>query len=362
MRKSMMIFAATLTAVLVTQTGCKKDEYKDPRTLPDLVRLTPVGSARGRVQSYTGVIAARVESNLGFRVSGKVTQRLVDEGQSVHKGQPLMRIDVTDYTLAISAETEAVAAARARSEQAVADEARYRGLVATGAVSASAYDLVKASADAAKAQLSEAQARLKVAVDEGDYSVLLADADGVITQTLVEPGQVVAAGQVVLKLAHAGSREAAVYLPETVRPHLDSHVMARLYGKPTVFDARLRQLADSADSQTRTFEARYVLAGDAARAPLGATVTVDLPSQENGSGMYVPLAAITDRAGGPGVWQFISDSSTVAFRPVTITKLSGEEAEVASGVAPGDQIVAVGAHLLSNGQHVRVAHENVGAQ
>ena len=360
--KKHAIIATTLASVLFAQVGCKNEDYKDPRSLPDLVRLTVVGSARGRVQSFTGVIVTRVESDLGFRVSGKVTQRLVDEGQTVRKGQPLMRIDVTDYTHAISAQTENVAAARARAEQAVADEARYRGLVSTGAVSASSYDLVKSTADAAKAQLSETQAQLKVAVDQGDYSVLLADSDGVITQTLAEPGQVVAAGQIVLKLAHAGPREAAVYLPETVRPALGSHVTANLYGKSAAYDARLRQLADAADSQTRTFEARYVLTGDASKAPLGATVSIDLPAEAAGSGLYVPIASLTDRANGPGVWRFANESSTVAFRPVTISKMSGEEAEITSGIAPGDRIVAVGAHLLSDGQRVRVANQTTEAR
>jgi len=129
-----------------------------------------------------------------------------------------MQIDVTDYAHAITNQTQTVAAAKARAVRAAADEVRYRGLVSTGAASASTYDQVKAAADAAKAQLAALEAEEKAARDQGDYSLLVADADGTVVETLAEPGQVVPAGQTVVKLAHAGPREASIYLPETLRP------------------------------------------------------------------------------------------------------------------------------------------------
>jgi putative NADH-flavin reductase/biotin carboxyl carrier protein len=199
-------------------SGCSSKEHQDPRNLPDLVRIATVAPARQVDRSFTGVVTARVQSDLGFRVPGKVTKRLVDVGQNVHAGQPLMRIDVTDYVHAITTQTQNVAGAKAKAEQAAADEVRYRGLVSTGAVSASAYDQIKATADAAMAQLAAAEAQAQVVKNQGDYSLLVTDADGTVVETLAEPGQVVAAGQTVIKLAHAGPREAAVYLPETVRP------------------------------------------------------------------------------------------------------------------------------------------------
>jgi len=140
--------------------GCAKHEEKDSRTLPELVRITTASASSRSTQLFTGVVTARVQSDLGFRVSGKITQRLVDVGNSVRAGQPLMRIDMTDYAHAITAQAESVAAAKARADQAAADEARYRGLVATGAVSASTYDQIKAAADAARAQLTAAEAQL----------------------------------------------------------------------------------------------------------------------------------------------------------------------------------------------------------
>lgn len=337
--------------------GCKTQDQQDPRALPDLVRIATVGVMQGGDHTFTGVVTARVQSDLGFRVPGKVTERLVDVGQAVHVGEPLMRIDVTDYAHAITMQTQNVEAARAKAVQAAADEARYRGLVSTGAVSASAYDQTKAAADAAQAQLAAVEAQALVAKDEGDYSLLVADADGTVVQTLAEPGQVVAAGQTVVKLAHAGPREAAVNLPETIRPALGTVALATLYGTAESVQARLRQLSDAADPVTRTFEARYVLGGTDAKAPLGATVTIQLPRPGEVGSMQVPLGSITDRGNGPGVWVLNGKSSTVSFHPVRILHLGEEDAVLSSGVQPGDQIVALGAHLLSDGQHVRIADE-----
>jgi RND family efflux transporter MFP subunit len=345
----------SLVFLTLLPAGCKKQEGKDPRTQPDLVWLITVPSPSGSSQYFTGVVTARVQSDLGFRVSGKVVQRLVDVGQNVRSGQPLMRIDITDYAHAITTQAENVNAAQARADQAAADEVRYRGLVVTGAVSASTYDQVKAAADSARAQVAAARAQEKIARNQGDYSVLLADAQGTVVETLAEPGQVVAAGQTVVKLAHTGPREASVYLPETNRPPLGSIAHATLYGGTESIPVRLRQLSGSADPATRTFEARYVLAGAEAKAPLGSTVTIQLLRAGTPDSISVPNAAITDRGNGPAVWVFHRDTSTVSLRMVSILQLGQEDAYLASGVRRGEEVVALGAHLLTNGEHVRVA-------
>jgi RND family efflux transporter MFP subunit len=337
-------------------------ETQDPRNQPPLVLLATVGSSSASATTFTGVVTCRVQSDLGFRVSGKVIRRYIDTGQVVREGQPLMQIDVTDYAHAITNQAQTVAAAKARADQAAADEARYRGLVSTGAVSASTYDQVKAAADAAKAQLAALEAQEKVARDQGDYSLLVADTDGTVVETLAEPGQVVAAGQTVVKLAHAGPREAAIYLPETIRPALKSAARATLYGEKDSVPAWLRQLSDAADPQTRTYEARYVLGGVVAKAPLGATVTVELPSSENTDPLQVPIGSVADRGKGPGVWVFNEKSSTVSFRPVQLLRLGKEDAIVSNGVQPGEQIVTLGAHLLNQGQQVRVADQKASIQ
>ena len=343
-----------VASLVLTTAGCGKHVEADPRTEPELVRVAVVAHPEGGTQFFTGVVAARVQSDLGFRVSGKVIRRLVDVGQHVQPGQPLMRIDATDYAHVITAQSENVASAKARADQAAADEQRYRGLVRTGAVSASTYDQIKAAADSAQAQLAAAEAQEKIARDQGDYSILVADSDGTVVETLAEPGQVVAAGQTVVKLAHAGPREATVYLPETVRPALGTVAKATLFGQTGETPARLRQLSDSADPGTRTFEARYVLQGRDANAPLGATVTIELPLPKTSQSVAVPNAAITDRGKGAGVWVLNRKASTVSFRPVKVLRMTEESAIVSDGVHAGEEIVSLGAHLLSEGQHVRV--------
>lgn len=358
-RNSASILPAALTAAMSILSACSPSKSADPRTAPELVTVAEAQSASVGERAFSGVISARVQSNLGFRISGKVIERLVDSGQTVHQGQPLMRLDRTDYTHAITSQLGNADAARARLQQAAADEERYRGLVSSGAVSQSAYDQVKASADSARAMLSAAEAQLKIAEDVGAYSTLVADADGVVMETLAEPGQFVSAGQIVVRVAHAGAREAAVNLPEDLRPVLGSAAQAILYGTNAAsasrYGARLRQLSEAADPATRTFEARYVLDGVAAKAPLGATVTVYLRDSEPSDEISVPLGAIDDEGRGPGVWLLDRKSSSVAYRSVTFIRFAGEQAVVRGKVHIGDPIIAVGGHFLHEGQRVQLA-------
>jgi RND family efflux transporter MFP subunit len=349
-------------AAAVGLAGCKPVE-QDARVGAPIVRITSVKPAGAADRGFTGIVSARVQSDLGFRVPGKIVERLVDTGQTVRSGQILMKIDRTDLTHAITAQTGAVAAAKARAIQTAADEARYRELIKSGAASVQAYDLAKAAADTARAMLSAAEAQAKVAEDEGGYSELRADADGVVVETLAEPGQVVTAGQPVVLLAHAGHREAKVSLPEGVRPALGSEVQASLYGGANVHAAaKLRQLSDAADVQTRTFEARYVLEGDAANAPLGSTVTIHLPLSSSEGSAEVPLGAIDDEGKGPGVWVLDAKALMVSFHPVRIAQLGGENVTLADGVRIGDQVIAIGGHLLHDGQQVRLADNQTAAK
>jgi len=331
----------------------------DPRTQPPLVRIETVGSSLQSERSFTGIVAAHVQSDLGFRVPGKVLGRLVDAGQTVKRGQALMRIDPTDLRLAMRAHEEAVAAAKARARQATDDEARYRHLVAVGFVSASAYDRVNAVAEATSAELNAARARADVARNETSYAVLLADADGVVVETLAEPGQVVAAGQVVVRVAHAGRREAVIELPETLRPAIGSSAAASLYGSALTGPAKLRQLSDAANRVTRTFEARYVLEGALADAPLGSTISIHISDGKSAPALQVPIGAIFDPGKGPGVWLVEGETPRVTWRAVQIRGLSGEAACVIGDLKAGDRVVALGAHLLHEGEHVRLAQTEV---
>ncbi|RUU13427.1 efflux RND transporter periplasmic adaptor subunit [Mesorhizobium sp. USDA-HM6] len=330
----------------------------DPRQEPPIVRLVTAARVTGSERGFTGIIGARVQSSLGFRVPGKIVQRLVDVGEQVKAGQLLMRIDETDLRLALTAKRNAVAAARAVLVQASADEKRYAVLVKNGlAATPQRYEQAKATLDTATAQLAAAEADAKVAENEATYSVLVADADGTVVETLGEPGQVVSAGQAVVRIAQAGPREAVVALPETIRPAIGSVAEAGVYGADRRYMAHLRQLSDAADPQTRTYEARYVLDGEAAAAPLGATVTIRIASQASRPEVQVPLGAVLDDGGKTGVWALDRATSTVHFRPVNLLRVTSETA-VISGLSSDDSIVSLGAHLLKEGARVRTASES----
>lgn len=349
------LFICALPLALI---ACGEATATDPRTDAPLVRTATVQQATAVSRSFTGTVAARVQSDLGFRVAGKVLERLVDAGQSVKRGQPLMRIDSADLKLAVNAQQEAVVAARARARQTADDEARYRDLRGTGAISASAYDQVKAASDAAQAQLRAAEAQADVARNTSRYTELVADGDGVIMETLAEPGQVVNAGQTVIRLAHAGRREALIQLPETLRPAIGSVAQATLFGKEgEVVPAKLRQLSNSADRLTRTFEARYVLDGELTSAPLGTTVVIQIPDghASGQDGLHVPMGAVFDAGKGPGVWVVQGEPEKVSWRPVTVQRMDDAGATIAGQIKQGERIVALGAHLLREGEQVRVA-------
>ncbi|RZL33835.1 MAG: efflux RND transporter periplasmic adaptor subunit [Rubrivivax sp.] len=365
MRRRRLALSAALCALPLVLAACGESTASpDARTERPLVRTAVVEDAPGSSRAFTGTVAARVQSDLGFRVPGKVLERRVDAGQAVKRGQLLMRIDAVDLGLAAQAQQEAVAAARARAAQTAEDERRYRDLRGTGVISTAAYDQARAAADAAQAQLSAAQAQASLARNASRYAELVADADGVVTETLAEPGQVVGAGQPVVRLAHAGPREAVVQLPETLRPALGSKAQARLFGDEGVSSpVRLRQLSSAADRATRTFEARYVLDGALANAPLGATVTVQTRAESSAGqpALQVPITSVFDAGQGPGVWVVNGSPTRITWRPVTIKRVDDDHVQVAGGVQRGDRVVALGAHLLREGAEVRVMNAKVAA-
>ncbi len=205
-----VLIAVSGATAFVTLSLRAPAAVSDPRQESPIVRLVTAAPVTGSERSFTGVIGARVQSNLGFRVPGKIVERLVNVGQQVKAGQPLMRIDETDLRLALTAKRNAVAAARASVVQTDADERRYANLVSNGWSSRQRYEQAKAALDTATAQLAAAEADARVAENEATYSILVADVDGTVVETLGEPGQVVSAGQTVVRLAQVGPREAVV--------------------------------------------------------------------------------------------------------------------------------------------------------
>jgi RND family efflux transporter MFP subunit len=345
------LLAGCLAAALIVG-GCSKSAAKDPRLQSPRVEIFKAEAAGSNSRTFTGIVEARVQSDLGFRVGGKILERSVDVGQRVQKGQPLMKLDPEDLRLSAAAQQANVEAARAKYTQVNADETRSAMLVKSGVISPREYDQYRAALDSAKAQLEAAEAQARVSNNSSEYAILLADADGVIVRTLSEPGQVVAAGQIVIQLAHDGPREASINLPEGVRPDLETTASARLYGRDQMYQAKLRELSEAADPASRTFAARFVLEGEASSAPLGSTVTIELlVEQTSGQCVQLPVGAICDRGNGPGVW-IVDEKSEVKFRSIKIASIGKEEVVVSGGVQAGEKVVALGAHLLHEGQVV----------
>lgn len=340
-------------------SACQDEAKPDPRTQPPKVLTATATTAQDDSRDFTGVVSAKVESNLGFRVSGKVVERLVDTGQTVKKGQVLMRLDVSDLKLQFTAQEQAVKSAQAVVTQTSNDELRYRDLLGIGAVSRSAYDQIVSAKQSAQANLQSAQAQLKTAQNALSYATLTADSSGVITETLAEVGQVVGAGQTVVRLAQAGQREAMISLPENFRPPLGTQAVATLYGDNRRDVAILRQLSGSADAITRTYQARFALQGELANAPLGATVSIRLDEQDDNdptiNALQIPIGAVLDTGKGTGVWavQAVNGEHRTIWRAVTVHKLGKEWAWVSGELQAGESVVALGVHLLQNNQIIQ---------
>lgn len=351
------ILASVILLGSLSLVACSEKPPQDPRTAVPLVKTATVKPASSASRAFTGTVAARVQSDLAFRVSGKVLERYVDAGQKVKRGQPLLRIDANDLLLSVTGQQETVMAAKVRADQTAQEELRHRGLVEAGAISSSTYDQIKAAADAAQAQLKATESQAGVAKNASSYATLLADSDGVVVETLAEPGQVVNAGQTVIRIAHAGEREAIVNLPETMHPPLGIKAIATLYGKEDQkSNAKLRQLSESADALTRTYEARFTLADALVNARLGATVIIQMNEDETGQHDHfeVPVGAILDSGKATGIWLVDGKSSQVHWRPIHLINVSEETAIVTGNLETSDEIVALGAHLLRDGEKIRV--------
>jgi RND family efflux transporter MFP subunit len=353
-----LIMGAVVAIAFGAVFGKDKKSLPVDATSPRMIRAFTVGSAGSDSMEYTGVIHARTESDLGFRVPGKIIEKLVKAGDHVRRGQALMQLDPTDLRLAANAAREAVEAARAQNKRALADELRQRGLVAIKAVSVQEYEQAKSAADATTAQLNSAVAYSRQLENQEGYAVLRAEADGVIMDTPADVGQVVAAGNVVVRLAHDGAREAVVNLPEGNTNFGKNKAIASLYADSGhSFPAKLRELSAMADPLTRTYQARFSLDGAGINAPLGATVTVHLNGETRSDALQqyeIPVGALYDDGTGTSVWVINPDASSLSRRPVEVAKLGSETALVSKGLKPGERILALGAHLVKEGERVKI--------
>jgi len=344
-----------LIALLPGLAACQ-DEAASAVARPERpVQIQRVAFApHAATRDFVGVVRARYETDLAFRVAGKVIARIVNVGDRVHAGDVVARLDPQDLRLqAESAEAE-LAAATSNLAQAAADAERYASLKARGYAAVADYDRKKWAKDEAEGRLERARRALEIARNQLAYAELKADADGVITATLAEPGQVVAVGQPVVRLAHRGGKEAVVALPETsLADAREAQAEVRLWSEPDrSFAAHLRELSPQADPATRTYAARFTIENPDDSVALGMTATVTLTRAAEAPVAKLPLAAIVNRGSGPLVY-LVDDSGTLVRRPVTVSSFTEESVMVTSGLNNGDRIVTLGVQKLDPGMKVR---------
>ncbi|MDD2916138.1 MAG: efflux RND transporter periplasmic adaptor subunit [Gallionella sp.] len=323
--------------------GCGKESVPPVQVERPALTVVVGDAAAAGGNTYSGEIRARHETQLGFRIGGKIVERLVDAGAQVRAGQALMRLDSGDVGLQLGS-------AEAQYQLAVADTKRYRELHSKGFVSQAALDAKEAAFKAVAAQAGLAR-------NQSAYATLRADRSGVIAATLAEAGQVVAAGQPVLRLAPDGEREVAIAIPESQLANLKIGAVAEITLLTAGEDAaplagRLRELASVADPVSRTYAARVTLARPASTVVLGMTARVYFPSNKKSDGLLIPLSAIFQQGKQAAVWIVAADHS-ISLRPVQIAAYRDDGAVISGGLVAGERIVSNGVHRLAAGEKIR---------
>ncbi len=341
--------AATLFALggALLLAGCYADATPvAPK--PRAVHVEPVRvESLGEHHAYTGVVRARFETPMAFRVAGKLATRAVDVGALVQKGQVLATLDATDYNHGLTAASADVKAAETEVVRARGDVERAKYLFERGHVAQAQVDRFEATYRTAVERLAAAESQRAIAANRVEYTTLLADADGVVTEVAAERGQVVAEGRPVFSIARMGEKEAVVAIPENRIGDL-AQMQARVsfWSQPgKSFAAELRELSPQADPATRTYVARFRLLEMPERADLGMTATIELSKPAAEARIRVAVSAIWYRGNAAQVWR-AQESGKLEAVPVTVHELGQESALVSGALADGDTIVTLGVHRL----------------
>ncbi len=346
---------SALTAALML-TACSR-----PEPVPEAVRAVRTMTVQleplNAELDFAAEIQARVESRLAFRVGGKLLRRSVEVGQVVRNGQLLAQVDAEDLRLGEHAARAAEGAAEVNASQAGADLERFKELFAQGFISSAELQRRESTARVAQAQLAQARAQGRVQTNQAGYGQLLAPADGVITSVDAETGMVLAAGQPIIRLAHAGPRDVVFTVPEHIVANVrallgrEGGISVQLWGRAAApLAATVREVAAAADPQTRTFRIKADVG--AADLDLGQTASVTLTRPTAHGVVRLPLAALLQRQGRTLVWLLDPDKMTVRTQPVEVADAHGNDVVIASGLSAGMEVVTAGVHVLTDGQHV----------
>ena len=307
---------------------------------------------QGSTSGFTGTLEPRYQSQLGFRVAGKIASRHVEVGDRVQAGDILFRLDPTDYDLQLRVAESDLASAKSTVAQAMAEEQRLRNLRTTGSVSQSEYDLSLASRDVAAARVESAEKKLQLAKNQRQYCDLTADADGLLVSISGEAGQVVNVGQSIAQITKGTELEAVVNIPENrVRDIKTLSSRIRFWSHPDLdIASELRELSPIADPVSRTYVAKFRLLSDSPLLSIGMTATVHLSAYE-ATGVCIPITSISRNGELASVWK-IEKSGEVTACPIDVIQYRDNTAIVRGPLRAGDQIVSAGVQRVD--EHVRV--------
>jgi len=320
------------------------------------VSVSPAPAMDNRVA--VGEIKPRLESDLGFRVSGKLIQRIAEVGATVKKGEVLARVDDQDYRNRLASAEADVAAAEAVVVEARAAEARISALLAKGFTTRANHDATLKNLRSAEAKLKSANIAFAMAKDQLGYTELHAEFDGIVTATGAEAGQSINIGQMVVRVADPSNRDAVFSIAEaafantsdTKRP---PRVTVSLLSNPAITAVgTVREIAPMADAATRTFQVKVSLENAPAAMRFGASVggraeTAGTPV------VMLPGSALFDKDGQPAVW-IVTASSAVELKPVTVARYETDRVVVSEGLAKGDLVVTAGVNRLREHEKVRI--------
>lgn len=354
-RRPALALALALALPAPALSACGRSPEKAEAVRERVVLVAPVDFGRqNQARELVAAIRPRVESDLAFRVTGKLVRRLAETGQRVTAGDVLAMLDDADLRLQKEQADAELLAARAALEQTAAEERRAAKLRQEGWATQAALELKRAAAAEARGRFERAKRAAELAQNSLDYASLKAEADGVVTAAFVEPGQVVAAGKPAFRLARAGELEAAVALPEAFAAAAGAgEARLVLWSRPGVsYRARVRELSPSADPATGTFAARFSILDPDPAIALGMSATLHIEKPMIEAVAAVPLSALLDQGEGPGVWR-VDAERRLSFVPVGVKRYETKMALVTGGLKDGDHIVILGAHKLEAGEKVR---------
>jgi RND family efflux transporter MFP subunit len=306
-------------------------------------------------RGFVGTIKPRIETEMGFRVPGKIAKRLVEVGQAVDVGQPLATLDEIDLKLQAEQAEAEFRAATGVLAQAAAAEQRAMDLRAKGWTTDAQLDQSRAAADEARARLNRAERSVELTKNSLSYATLVADTGGVVTATLIDAGQVVASGQTAVRVARFAEKEAVVAIPETLVGRAREGVATvTLWSEPDKkYVAKLREIAPAADPATRTFLAKFSLPDAGERVSLGMTATLTLSDPATERVARLPLSALYSQGGDPSLY-IVDDKGDVALKPVSVKSYENKSVVISGGVIEGSKVVVLGVQKLDPAEKVRV--------